>query len=62
MSHLQGVVPSYFVDKKSALESVQDGNTWGALHFSSNYSDALYERVFGIFQLKKPNNKTLSLR
>jgi len=59
---LEGVLPSFYDDTQTALESVRSGNNWGALQFSSNYSEAIYERIFGIFQMKKPNGDALSFR
>lgn len=33
-------------DKASAIEAVKEGNAWGAVYISNNFSDALLERLF----------------
>ena len=55
-------MPTYFRDLESALESVRRGDNWGVLVFSENYTDALYERLFGIFELKQPHPDILNSR
>jgi hypothetical protein len=34
-----------FEFEEEAVEAVQRGRAWGALHFSSNYSESLKERI-----------------
>jgi huntingtin len=31
--------------EEEAVEAVQKGRAWGALHFSKNYSESLWERI-----------------
>lgn len=33
-------------DKASAIQAVKDGDAWGAVYISSNFSDALLQRLF----------------
>ncbi len=56
------VEPRYFGDLDSALESVRRGENWGVLDFSPNYSNALFERLFGIFELKAPGQEAFNSR
>lgn len=51
--------PVYFSNVDSALESVRLGKHWGAMHFKQNYTNSLYDRMFGMIELKVPNNDTL---
>ena len=62
MSHLEDIEPSYFSDLDSALESVLQGDNWGVLDFSPEYSKALYERLFGIFEMRQPDQEALNSR
>ena len=49
----------FYTDWSEALESVKLGEHWGALLFKSNYSTALFDRLFGMVELKVPSNETL---
>ena len=62
MAHLTDVEPVYFANLGSALDSVRRGDTWGAMEFNQNYSHALYERLFGIFERKQPHTDILNSR
>ena len=62
MAHLTDVEPVYFADLGSALDSVRRGDTWGVMEFNQNYSHALYERLFGIFEMKQPHTDILNSR
>lgn len=35
-----------YSDKEEALQAVKDGKAWGLLHMSSNFSNALLDRMF----------------
>jgi hypothetical protein len=62
MSHLEDIEPTYFKDLDSALDSVRRGDNWGVLVFKENYTEALYERLFGIFEMKQPNQDVMNSR
>ncbi len=53
------ITPVYFENLTSALESVKLGQHWGAMHFRSNFTNSLYDRMFGVAQLQVPDNATL---
>ena len=40
-------------------QSVVKAKHWGVMHFKKNYSEALFERMFGIAGIVIPNNETL---
>lgn len=46
LSHLNGsIVQEYYPDQDTALKAVRDGNAWGALYFTENFTDALVARI-----------------
>lgn len=46
LSHLNTtIVKEYYSDLDSALGAVRDGNAWGALYFTDNFTDALVARI-----------------
>ncbi|XP_049278576.1 ABC transporter G family member 23 isoform X1 [Anopheles funestus] len=46
LSHLNTtIVKEYYTDLDSALGAVRDGNAWGALYFTDNFTDALVARI-----------------
>ena len=53
------VRPVYYESVDQALESIRQGHHWGALEFRTNYSQALYDRMFGMVELRPPTNETL---
>ena len=52
------IKPVYFSSIDSALESVKLGKHWGAMHFKENFTNSLYDRMFGMVELKIPDNDT----
>ena len=49
----------FYSNYSEALRTVALGEHWGALHFKANYSSALFDRLFGMVELKVPSNETL---
>ena len=47
------VRPVYFDNLDDALESVHRGKHWGVMEFRSNYTNALYDRMFGMMELNR---------
>lgn len=46
LSHLNSsIVKEYYPTKDAALQAVRDGNAWGALYFTENFTDALVARI-----------------
>lgn len=46
LSHLNSsIVQEYYDDIDSAKQAVSDGNAWGAMYFSDNFTDALVARI-----------------
>ncbi|XP_021710287.1 ABC transporter G family member 23 isoform X1 [Aedes aegypti] len=46
MSHLNStIVKNYYPDLDSALGAVRQGDAWGALYFTDNFTDALVARI-----------------
>ena len=51
--------PVYYTELSHAVRDVRLGQHWGVLHFKENFTDAFYERMFGLAELKIPDNATL---
>ena len=51
--------PVYVENLDAALHSVRQGQHWGVMEFRANYSNALYDRMFGMMELNPPSNDTL---
>ena len=49
----------YLDSLPQALEAVRLGKYWGVMEFRHNYTDCLYERMFGMAELRPPSNQTL---
>lgn len=46
MDHLNGSIERiYFPDPESAIAAVRNGDAWGAIHFTDNFTDALVARM-----------------
>ena len=41
------------------METVRKGQHWGVLHFKENFTSAIYDRMFGLAELKIPSEDTL---
>ena len=41
------------------METVRKGKHWGVLHFKENFTNAIYDRMFGLAELKIPDEDTL---
>ena len=50
----------YLEDLPQALEAVRLGKYWGVMEFRENYTDCLYDRMFGMAELRPPSNLTLA--
>jgi len=57
-SHFLGV--EYLDDLPQALEAVSRGQYWGVMEFRENYTSSLYDRIFGMAELRPPSNLTLA--
>lgn len=51
--------PVFFDNATLAKEAVRKGQHWGMLEFKANYTDSLYDRMFGMAELRPPSNETL---
>lgn len=51
--------PVFFDNLTLAEEAVRNGKHWGMLEFKANYTDSLYDRMFGLAELRTPTNETL---
>ncbi len=49
----------FFSDMTEAKEAVATGKHWGLLEFRSNYSESLYDRMFGLAELRQPSSASL---
>jgi len=46
LSHLNSsIVKEYYPSQEDALQAVREGNAWGALYFTENFTDALVARI-----------------
>lgn len=46
LDHLNSsILKEYYPDAESAIQSVRDGNTWGAIYFTENFTDSLLARM-----------------
>ena len=57
-SHFLGV--EYLDNLPQALEAVSRGQYWGVMEFRENYTSSLYDRMFGMAELRPPSNLTLA--
>ena len=53
------IKPVFYPSYEEAAESVIRGDHWGVMRFKNNFTDSLYERMFGMAELKVPDNETL---
>ena len=53
------LIPVFYDNLTEAKEAAQRGKHWGVMQFKSDYTEALYDRMFGLAELRSPDNHTL---
>ena len=48
--------PVFVNSLDQALDEVRQGKHWGVMDFHANYSTALYDRFFGMMEMKQVSN------
>ena len=49
--------PVFVNSLDQALDEVRQGKHWGVMDFHANYSTALYDRFFGMMEMKQVSTK-----
>lgn len=56
LDHLNSsILKEYYPDPESAIQAVRDGNAWGAIYFTENFTDSLLARM-ALGNIIKPNS------
>ncbi len=47
LGHLNNnsIIKDFYPDQETAIQAVKDGNAWGVIYFTENFTDALVARI-----------------